>query len=229
MTNELLWFGWVIINFVLIILAYKWFGKSGLFSWIALGTVIANIQVTKNIEIFGLTATLGNIMYGTLFLVTDSLGELFGLEDAKKAVKIGFFTLISTVIIMQVALMFTPTVWDEGHAALAYTFGLIPRIAFGSIIAYFISQFLDVYLFNRIKQKLPEHKYLWVRNNGSTLVSQLIDTAVFVPIAFLGVYDFEIVTSIFITTYFIKIIVAFLDTPFLYIMKKINPQNKKEA
>lgn len=225
MSNELLWFMWILVNFGFITLAYKMFGKTGLYAWIAFGTVIANIQVTKNIELFGLEATLGNIMYGTLFLVTDSLGELFGYEESKKAVKIGFFTLLATVVIMQMALLFTPTVWDEGHTALAYTFGLIPRIALGSIIAYFISQFLDIKLFAKIKERMPQDKYLWVRNNGSTLVSQLVDTIIFVPIAFLGLYPFEVVVSIFITTYLFKVLVAFADTPFIYIMKKIKPMN----
>lgn len=223
MTNEILWILWVVVNFSLIILTYKLFGKNGLFVWIAFGTVLANIQVTKNIELFGMTATLGNIMYGTLFLVTDALGEIFGKEDAKHAVKIGFFTLVVTVILMQFALLFTPTDWDEGHKALAYTFGLIPRIAAGSLVAYLISQILDVHLFDRIKQKLPSDKHLWIRNNGSTLVSQMIDTAIFVPIAFLGLYEFDIVVSIFITTYVIKVLVAVLDTPFLYYIKKVIP------
>jgi len=207
----------------MITISYKLFGKTGLFIWIAFGTVLANIQVTKNIELFGFEATLGNIMYGTLFLVTDSIGEMFGYEESKKAVKIGFFTLISTVIIMQIALVFTPTVWDEGHAALNYTFGLIPRIALGSIIAYLISQFLDINLFIRIKNRFPDNKYLWLRNNGSTIISQLIDTLIFVPIAFLGVYDFSIVVSIFFTTYLFKVLVAFADTPFIYWIKKIKP------
>ncbi|QVK20882.1 queuosine precursor transporter [Mycoplasmatota bacterium] len=223
MNNELLWVSWIIINFVLITVSYKLFGKTGLFIWIAFGTVLANIQVTKNIELFGFEATLGNIMYGTLFLVTDSLGELYGYNESKKAVQIGFFTLISMVIIMQVALLFTPTTWDEGHSALSYTFGLIPRIALGSVIAYLISQFLDINLFIKFKNKFPSDKYLWLRNNGSTIISQFVDTIIFVPIAFLGVYDFNIVTSIFFTTYFIKVLVAFSDTPFIYLIKKIKP------
>ncbi len=226
MSNEILWLIWIVVNFVFITIAYKMFGKTGLYAWIAFGTVIANIQVTKNIQLFGFDATLGNIMYGTLFLVTDSLGELFGYEAAKKAVKIGFFTLLTTVVIMQIALMFEPTFWDEGHTALSYTFGLLPRIALGSILAYLVSQFLDIKLFAMIKEKMPQDKYLWVRNNGSTLVSQLVDTVIFVPIAFLGVYDFSIVMSIFLTTYFFKVLVAFADTPFIYLMKRITPSKK---
>ena len=82
---------------------------------------------------------------------------------------------------------------------------------------------VDVHLYQAIRRKLPEDKFLWVRNNGSTLVSQLVDTTIFVPIAFLGIWSNEVVLSIFVTSYVIKVIVAFLDTPFVYLIKKIKP------
>ena len=108
--NILLWFLFALVNFALIVGVYKLFGKTGLFAWIAMGTILANIQVTKSIDFdfgngFIVAATLGNIMYGTLFLVTDALGEKYGKKEAKKAVYIGFFSLIATVIIMQMALL----------------------------------------------------------------------------------------------------------------------------
>jgi uncharacterized integral membrane protein (TIGR00697 family) len=220
--NELLWIGFAFINFGLVILIYQNFGKTGLFAWITLAIILANIQVTKNIELFGLTATLGNIMYGTIFLITDAINELFGLKEAKKAVLLGFFVAITTLLIMQTALLFTPTVWDEGHDALAYTFGLLPRIALGSILAYLVSQWFDVQFYDFLKRK---NNPLWIRNNGSTIVSQLIDTLIFVPIAFVGLYEVSVLLEIALTTYFIKVLVAFLDTPFLYLMKRITPRD----
>ena len=110
--NVLLWFGFALVNFFLIVLVYKLFGKTGLFAWIAMGTILANIQVLKSVDfdlgIIVFAATLGNIMYGTLFLVTDALGEKYGVKDARKAVYIGFFSLLATVIIMQMAILFSP-------------------------------------------------------------------------------------------------------------------------
>ena len=220
--NELLWFGFALINFGFVVLIYQYFGKTGLFAWITLAIILANIQVTKNIELFGLTATLGNIMYGTIFLITDTINELFGVKEAKKAVLLGFAVMIVTLVIMQTALLFTPTDWDEGHNALAYTFGLLPRIAFGSVIAYLISQWFDVQFFDFLKRK---NNPLWVRNNASTLISQLIDTLIFVPIAFIGLYETNVIIEIALTTYLIKVVVAFLDTPFIYLMKKITPRD----
>jgi len=227
--NELIWFMFAIVNFVMIIVVYKVFGKMGLFAWIAMGTVLANIQVTKTVELFGLTATLGNIMYGTLFLATDALNEKYGLKDAKRAVFIGFATLLGMVIIMQMALLFTPSVDDFAHDALQTIFGIIPRIALGSITAYLIAQLLDVHIFQRIKKRFSSDKTLYIRNIGSTMISQFVDTIIFVPIAFIGVYDFNVVFSIFITTYLIKLMVAVLDTPFVYLIKRIKPLDSQES
>lgn len=227
MSNELLWFLFAIVNFGLIVLVYKLFGKTGLFAWIAMGTILANIQVVKNVDftVMGITlaATLGNIMYGTLFLVTDALSEKYGHKDAKKAVYLGFFSLLSTVIIMQMVLLFTPNAIDFSESALETIFNFMPQVAIASLIAYIVSQTFDVYLFQKIKNKLPDAKHLWVRNNGSTIVSQLIDTCIFVPLAFIGQLPMEVIMDIFITTYIIKVMVAFLDTPFVYLIKKITP------
>lgn len=229
--NILLWIGFALVNFGLIVLIYKLFGKTGLFAWIAMGTILANIQVTKSIDFdlgfVVMAATLGNIMYGTLFLVTDALGEKYGIRDAKKAVYIGFFSLISMVIVMQISLMFEPNEFDFVQGSMETIFGLVPRIALGSLIAYGFSQMLDVYLFNWIKKKLPEDKHLWIRNIGSTFVSQFFDTLIFVPIAFFGEFPNELVMEIFWTTYVIKLAVAALDTPFVYLIKRIKPIEEK--
>ncbi len=221
--NEILWFVFAIANFCLFVGMYKLFGKSGIYAWVAIATVLANIQVTKNITLFGINATLGNIMYGTIFLATDALNEIFGRKSATKAVMIGFYVLLATLILMQISLLFVPNESDIADGAMHTIFGFLPRLALGSLTAFLISQFLDVNLFQKIKSKLPENKYLWIRNNGSTFVSQLVDTLIFVPIAFIGVYDFPVVVEIFISTYLIKILVAALDTPFLYLIKRINP------
>jgi len=227
MPNEIIWIIFALVNFGLITLFYKFFGKTGLFVWIAFGTVLANIQVTKQIELFGMVATLGNIMYGTIFLATDAFNDLYGPKEAKKAVWIGFFTLISTVIIMQMAVAFhelsnDPTV-AEFQFSMLKIFGFMPRIALGSLVAYLISQHLDVYLFTRIKGKFGSKRQLWIRNNGSTLVSQLIDSLIFVVIAFIGVVESLIFWEILFTTYVVKLIVAVLDTPFVYLIQKIKP------
>jgi queuosine precursor transporter len=229
MNNELIWLLFALANFVMIVLSYKLFGKYGMFAWIAMGTILANIQVLKIVELFGLYATLGNIMFGTLFLATDTLSEKYGIKEAKRAVYMGFFTLISMVIIMQFALWFNPAEEDFAQDALVTIFGInfgevdMVRIIIASLIAYLVSQILDVHLFQKIKSIWPSDKLLFVRNIGSTAISQAVDSAIFVPLAFLFVLPGNIVLSIFFTTYLVKLLVAVLDTPFIYLMKRLKP------
>lgn len=226
MFNE--WFGFIfaLVNFAFVLLFYRIFGKTGLFVWIGLSTVLANLQVIKTIEIFGMTATLGNAMYGTAFLVTDILNEKYGKEEAKKAVWLGFLTLLSMTVIMQMVLLFKPHEIDMAQGALSTIFSFLPQIALGSLAAYLASQFLDVYIFQFLKRKFPKDNQFWIRNNGSTVISQFIDTLVFTGIAFAGVFPFNEWIQIFITTYLLKFFVAILDTPFGYLAKKMHKTNK---
>lgn len=219
MPNELIWILFALLNFSFMLLFYRIFGKMGLFVWIGMATVVANIQVLETVELFGLTATLGNIIYGTAYLATDILNEKYGKEDARKAVWIGFSTLIAMTVMMQISLVFNPGPDDIAHGALETIFGMIPRVAAGSLAAYAVSQYFDVWIYDRLRKIFPADKFLWIRNNGSTVLSQLLDSAVFCSIAFLGQFPMTVWLEIFITTYIIKFVVAMIDTPFMYIAK----------
>jgi len=220
MYNELIWFGTIFVNFLLIILGYKLFGKWGLIAWIPVSVIVANIQVVQTVKLFGLASTLGNVVYATSFLVTDILSENYGKKEARKAVWIGFFSLISMAILMNVALLFRPLAGDdfasEIHNSLDSIFSLMPRIAIASLTAYLLSQRHDVWAFHFWRKRFSKDNQLWLANNLSTMVSQLIDSAVFVAIAFIGVFEAKILFEIFITTYLLKWIVAASDTPFVY-------------
>jgi queuosine precursor transporter len=211
--------GFALVNFILFLLCYKWFGKAGLFAWIAAATILANLQVVKTIEMFGLVMTLGNVIYGTIYLATDLLNEKYGEKEAKKAVWFGFFTLAMTTIIMQLVLVFEPHESDFAQTHLEALFGLMPRLALGSLTAYLVSQYLDVKLFAKLREKFSRPDQLWIRNNGSTMVSQLIDTFIFCMIAFAGVFSWDVWVQIFFTTYIIKFVVSAASTPFIYIAR----------
>lgn len=229
MRNEFLWFLMMSINFLCILFAYKKFGRLGLYIWVPISTILANIQVVMLVRLFGMEATLGNILYAGGFLVTDILSENYGKEAAKTAVKIGFFSLLATTCIMQVAIHFQALDIPEGIAnfeSVKTIFSLLPRLAFASLSAYLISQFHDVWLYHYIKSKFQDKKYIWLRNNGSTLISQILDNLVFVLIAFYGVFPKEVLWQIFLSTYIIKAIVAFCDTPFIYLAEYLY-RNKK--
>ena len=196
MHNIFLWFLMLVINFSCILFAYKQFGKIGLYIWVPISTILANVQVVMLVNLFGMESTLGNILYAGGFL--------------------------ATTLIMQCAIHFTPLeAGVELFDSVKNIFSLLPRLAVASLIAYLISQFHDVWLYEKIRDKFPAKKHIWLRNNGSTMVSQLLDNAVFTTIAFYGVYPIDIMINIFISTYIIKFIVALCDTPFIYIADKL--------
>ena len=220
MINEVLWIGSLIVSLVTVIIAYKLFGKTGLYIWTATAVIIANIQVFKIVEVFGLETALGNVIYASIFLATDILNENHTKKDAKKAVWIGFFVLISVTIIMQITLFFTPSQSDLVSDPISEIFSLMPRIAFASLLAYIISQNHDVWLYSKLKKKDKTDR-LWIRNNLSTISSQLLDNIIFTLIAFVGMLPWDIIAQIFVTSLILKIIVAACDTPFVYLAKKI--------
>lgn len=217
--NELFWFVMLLCNFTLIMFAFRRWGKLGLFIWVPISVIVANIQVTKNVLLFGLEATLGNIVYATGFLATDILTEFYGKKESAKAVAIGFFSLLTMTVLMQVALFFEPATSDIAQPSLSVIFGLMPRIAFGSLVAYVISNLHDIWAFDFWKRKRPGRNTLWLRNNLSTFASQLIDTLVFTLIAFWGVYPTAVLIQIMLSTYLLKWVVAMLDTPFMYLAR----------
>jgi uncharacterized integral membrane protein (TIGR00697 family) len=221
MPNELIWLLMALIDFLSLMVAFRLFGKVGLYAAIAISIILCNIQVLKIVEMFGLTATLGNILYGSIFLATDILSELYGKESARKGVWIGFYSLLFTTVIMRFALLFKPAPGDFIDPALQQIFSFLPRVAIASIIAYIISQQHDVWLYHIIKAKF-NNKHLWIRNNLSTMISQLIDTLIFCTIAFWGVFSTYILIEIIVTTYLFKCCVAALDTPFIYLSKIIH-------
>lgn len=225
MSNEVLWIVFLIVDLLFTLITFKIFGKKGLFALIAANIILCNIQVAKTIELFGFTVTLGNILYGSIFLSTDLLSEFFGKKEARQGVIIGFFFMLFMTVVMQLALFFVPT--EEGlvvHEALTVIFSVMPRIAAGSLAAYLVSQLHDVWAFNFWKIKTGGKK-LWLRNNLSTLVSQAIDSLIFCFIAFWGMEQ-SILIEIIITTYIMKVFVAIADTPFIYIAKKICPSDQ---
>jgi len=223
--NELLWLLLLLLNFIAIMVCYRLWGRLGLYIWIPVATVTANIQVTKTIELFGLEATLGNIVYATSFLATDILNENYGRKSASRAVGIGFFALIVFTVFMNIALLFEPAPSDMVQDSMRNIFSLLPRIAVASLAAYALSQMHDVWAYDRWKQKMPGVKFIWLRNNASTMISQLIDSVIFTLIAFWGVFPGQVLVEITLTTYILKWIVAAADTPFIYLAKKWNIQD----
>ncbi|MEM0215228.1 MAG: queuosine precursor transporter [Archaeoglobaceae archaeon] len=229
MLNEILGFLLLIVCFTGITIAFKLFGKAGLYVWMALAIVIANIQVTKIIEVFGLVTAMGNVIYGSTFLATDILTERYGAKYARKAVLAGFLAMIFATIIMQLTVLFEPHESDTISPAMAQVFQFMPSAMVASLTAYIISQLHDIWAFELWKKK-TKGKFLWLRNNASTMVSQFIDNVTFTLLffvifnpEFLQALGWEGIFEIFITSYAMKFVVAVLDTPFIYLNVRIRP------
>lgn len=219
LSNESLWLILLLANFLAILFSYRFFGKIGLYIWIPIATILANIQVLKMVDLLSIGVTLGNITYASSFLVTDILSENYGKKSARRAVFIGFFSLAATVIVMNLALMFKPNEFDFIQESLKNIFSLLPRIALASLVAYGVSQLHDVWAYSFWKNLFPGSSFLWLRNNASTMASQLIDSILFTCIAFWGLLPQNEFLQILITTYLVKLIVAAVDTPFLYMAR----------
>ena len=216
--NGLIFLGWAIVGLFGLTLSYKLFGKDGLIAIIAGSVVMMNILVNKSVVIFGIGATGGNVFYAMVFLATDILSENYGGKEARKSVMIGFFISILTMVGAWVALAMKPAPWDWAHEPMSLLLSPMFRIIAGSMVAFFVSNMIDTYSYQWLRKKFP--KQLWIRNNGSTMTSQLIDSILFASIALLGTMPMGAWVQVVISTYILKVIIAAIDTPFLYFWSK---------
>lgn len=212
MTNFIISIVYLVLSFMITLIFFKKYGKYGLYIWMCLLVIISNIQTVKISELFGLTISLGNISYGAIFLATDILSEKYGRKATLCAVKISFIVMIIFTIFMLLFLQYEPSNIDKSQEALLQIFNYIPRITISSLIAYYLSQSCDTYLYNFLKKKY--HK-VWISNNVSTFISQIFDTLIFVLLSFIGEISFENITQLIITMLIFKWIIALLDTPFM--------------
>lgn len=226
MLNELLLIGSVILIYGAVLIAYRIFGRSGLYAMTAFVAVFANIEVLIIINAFGMEQTLGNVMFASTYLITDILSENEGKKYASRAVFLGTFISVVMLCFSQYLQFYTPAPadWASGH--IFAIFEGTPRVIFGSLAGYVASQLLDVHLYHffwRITAEKTGSKkrFLWLRNNGATLISQLLNTVLFTLIAFAGWYSTKTLISIMLSSYAIYICTSLLDTPAVYIARRI--------
>ena len=208
MQNELLLIGSVVFIFSSVLLAYYIFGKTGLYCLSAIVTVLANIEVLILVNAFGVEQTLGNVLFASTFLITDILSEYEGKKEANKAVWIGVFSTLFFLLLSQSWLLYIPSENDFMFDFIQKVFSTTPRMLLSSLAVYAVSQIFDVWLYHKwwsfTEKKCGEKKrFLWLRNNGSTLVSQLINTVLFNVLAFAGTYDVPTLITIILSSYLI--------------------------
>jgi uncharacterized integral membrane protein (TIGR00697 family) len=176
------------------------------------GLVIAGVLASKIVNVAGLIVPAGVLAYSITFPITDVICEVWGKKRGKYVVFSGFITLLVVLGLIRLALIFPQAPFWTGEEAFARILGSTSRIIIASFIAYLVSQYHDVWAFH-FWRKVTKGKYLWLRNNASTFVSQFIDTVVFITIAFYGVMP---VFTLIKGQYIIKLLIALLDTPIVY-------------
>ena len=225
--QETLWLLTVIYDLGLAILLYRFFGKYGLYTAVVLGIVLGNLQGGKvsELELFGysFTASMGAILYSGIYFATDVLNEKYGREEANRAVLLGFVANIAVMITLLISIQFKPSNIAgsalEVHNAISTLAGYSPIFVIGSLTAYLISQTFDVWFFHKIKSYTGESK-LWLRNNLSTITSQLLDTMIYQFTWVLAGMDLKTAFIIALTKYVFKVVIAGIDTIFIYWVRR---------
>ena len=190
--------------------------------------IVANIIAVKLVAIGGWVVPAGVIAYPLTFLFTDVITELYGRKIASRVVWVGLGASVLMVILVFGGGLLPPAPSWEGQPAYESILGMVPRVTLASMIAYLVSQHHDVFAFHFWRQK-TKGRFLWLRNNASTMVSQALDTGLFITIAFWGVYSTEILLNMLRTQYIIKLAIAACDTPFCYMLVGLLRERVKQS
>ena len=248
--TEVVWFMMLILCFLSILVFLRLFGYVGLYVYSAIAIIAANIQVLKqaNFNFFSSInekiipfyepspIALGTILFASTFLCTDILSEYYGKEKARKNVLIGFCSFFLMTILMLVTIGIQPAE-DEWvsmvQESLAILFTPMTSIFVASMIAYLISQYFDIWFFSYLKT-VSSNKLLWLRNNVSTAVSSLIDNTIFSIFAWiiLNPNPFplsDVIMTFILGVYLLRVFIAILDTPFIYLAKYFIPEEKNSS
>lgn len=188
---------------------------------------ICQVLAAKIIHFGPFIVPAGVIAYSVTFLMTDTIEEIWGKEVAKRVVLAGFGAMVVMFFLILVAVYWPyPKFWGNQEAfksVLGMGKGAL-RITVASMVAYLISQYHDVWIFD-FWRKLTKGKHLWLRNNASTIQSQLIDSVIFILLAFTGVMP---VLGLIIGQWVAKIVIALVDTPLVYgLVKWVGPRVAK--
>ncbi len=178
------------------------------------GLVVANIIAAKVVVIWGLVVPAAIIIYPFTFLLTDIIGELYGRDEATRTVWYGLLASIFGMVIIYLGMLLPVAPFmPEKQSAYELLLGPNRRIVAASLLAYLCSQKHDVWAFHLLKN-LTKGRHKWLRNNLSTMTSQLVDTVIFIGLAFWGTVPH--LGAMILGQYVVKIVIALLETPLFY-------------
>ncbi len=237
---EAVWLTQFFLTYSSMLLMLRLFGKTGLYLFMIVAVIVANIQVLKPVffTVIDDTITLGTALFTANFLATDILSEHYGPKSARRALVAVFTSFFLFTSLMLVTLGFAPATpaaagpdlaWAlPNHGHIDALFRPTPSLLIASLTAYMIGQYLDIWLFQRIRQATAGAKP-WLRNNLSTALSSLVDLAIFGFLAFYVLIDNDMplteVAAVFVIgPYWFRLATAIADTPFFYASRYCLPR-----
>jgi queuosine precursor transporter len=168
----------------------------------------------------------GVLFFPISYVFGDVLTEVYGYARARRVVWAGFSALIFASFMSWAILVFPPAEGWPNQEAYETVFGATPRIVLASLIAYFAGEFCNSYVLAKMKI-WTEGRMLWSRTIGSTIAGELVDSLMFYPLAFLGVWRTDLVLQVLASNYLLKVGWEVLMTPFTY--KVVNFLKRAES
>jgi uncharacterized integral membrane protein (TIGR00697 family) len=178
--------------------------------------LIANKFVSVDLGFKTFQISAGILPYPITFLITDILSEIYGKKKTQRVVIAGFFASVFVLFVLWLGNQFSAIENSPvSDAVYEQVFANSWRVILSSMLAYLIAQSVDVRIYHFWKT-LTNGKYLWLRNNASTIVSQLVDTTLVVCVLFVGILPLDQILTLIIDGWMFKALFAFLDTPLMY-------------
>lgn len=231
---EVIWVVLLVFTFGAILAMLRMFGAAGLYIYISIAIIAANVQVLKVVKfsVFDKPVALGTILFATTYICTDILNEFYGKKAARKSIYLGFMAMFLMTVFMLLTLGFKPLEpeqakgmeWGlENHTHIAGVFLSSPAILLAGMISYLCSQLNDVWLYSFFK-KLTKGKYIWFRNNAAAAISAFIDDVIFSVLAWVVFAEEPLEAGVLwgtyiLGTYALRLVVAIVDTPVIYLAK----------
>ena len=173
------------------------------------------IGAAKVCTVWGLTFGAGVLFFPISYIFNDVLTEVYGYARARKVVWAGFGAIVFASFMSWVVVTLPPAIGWNDQRAYETVFGQTPRIVFASLTAFFVGEFANSYVLAKMKIK-TSGKHLWIRTIGSTIVGEGVDSAVFYPVAFMGVWSNSLVVQVMLSNYTIKVLWEAVITPVTY-------------
>jgi len=204
---------------------YKYLGDLSVFFVSVL--LISNIASTKIVDLGWFVFDGGTLLFPLSYIFGDILTEVYGYKRSKRVIWLGFFSALIMSLVFILVGSLPPAVGWENQSSYELILGQAPRIVMASLLAYLCGSFSNSFILAKMKI-LFKGKKLWARTIGSTIVGELIDSSIFILVAFLGVLPNSLLITLIISNYIFKTAVEILFTPITYKVVKFLKKNENE-